>query len=177
VPVSTPVGHESDDPEAAESEDRPTIVPKFDVEEFARDSEVRQRVTPAAHEGGSSIERARRLYEDGQPEEALFVLAGLVQAVPFDEEARALSSECRVALEKDCLAAIGDLSAVLHVGVPPDMLRGLGLDHVSGFLLSRIDGLTDVESLLDVSGLPRLLALRHLRGLVTRGVVVSKRAR
>jgi hypothetical protein len=35
-----------------------------------------------------------------------------------------------------------------------------------------MDGATDAETILDISGLPRLLALRHLRSLLERGVVV-----
>jgi hypothetical protein len=35
-----------------------------------------------------------------------------------------------------------------------------------------IDGATNVESILDISGLPRLLALRHLRSLLDRGIIV-----
>ncbi len=64
----------------------------------------------------------------------------------------------------------------MHSGVPvvvvsPDELKGFGLDHVSGFLLSLMDGHTNVETLLDLCGLPRLQALRHLSDLMVRGVV------
>jgi hypothetical protein len=51
------------------------------------------------------------------------------------------------------------------------------LDNVSGFLLSLMDGATNVEAILDISGLPRLLALRHLRSLVERGIVVGASVR
>ena len=58
------------------------------------------------------------------------------------------------------------------VAVSPDELKRFTLDNVSGFLLSVMDGATDVEAILDISGLPRLLALRHLRSLLDRGIVV-----
>jgi hypothetical protein len=60
---------------------------------------------------------------------------------------------------------------VLVVAVSPNELLGYGLDHLSGFLLSLIDGATDVETVLDLCGRPRLLALSHLRDLVARGIV------
>jgi hypothetical protein len=48
------------------------------------------------------------------------------------------------------------------------------LDPRSAFLLSRLDGMSSVEDLLDISGMPRLEALRVLALLVRRGVVTVK---
>jgi hypothetical protein len=157
-----------DDPDV----DRPTLVPPFDVEAFARRSEMKQHAVSTAEE--PTVDVARRLFKQGNPEQALFLLARLLEQVPLHSEARELSKVCSVALEKECLAAIGSHSAVLVVTVGPDELKTLGLDHVSGFLLSLMDGVSDVDTLLDLCGLPRLLALRHLRDLVTRKVVSGK---
>ncbi len=151
-------------------EDRPTVVPSFDLQAFARDSEIRQRtVSPAA--GDNTLTEARRLLEEGDPEQALFLLARLLAATPLHAEANALSNECGAALERACWSAIGPASGILVVAVSSKELTGFRLDHVSGFLLSLMDGRTDVETMLDLSGVPRLLALRHLRGLVGRGIV------
>ena len=156
--------------ETDSEEDRPTVIPEFDPEDFARDSELKQR--PALPSSGeSTIDVARRHLQDGEPERALFLLSSLLEVAPFHAEANTLASECRVALERECLSAIGSVSTVLVVILSADELMGFGLDNVSGFLLSLLDGATDVESVLDLCGLPRLLALRHLRGLVARGVV------
>ena len=149
---------------------RPTLVPAFDPEAFARDSELKQRAARPAS-GEPTIDEARRLLAEGEAEEALFLLARLLEVVPLHAEASALSNECRAALERDCLSAVGTLSSVLVIAVPADELKGFGLDNMSGFLLSLIDGATDVETVLDLCGRPRLLALRHLRGLVDRGVL------
>ena len=48
------------------------------------------------------------------------------------------------------------------------------LEPRSAFLLSRIDGAMTVEDVLDVSGMPRLEALRVMALLVRRGAVVIK---
>jgi hypothetical protein len=45
------------------------------------------------------------------------------------------------------------------------------LDPRSAFLLSRLDGMSSADDLLDVSGMPRIEALRLLALLVRRGVV------
>jgi hypothetical protein len=53
--------------------------------------------------------------------------------------------------------------------------RAVGdLEPRSAFLLSRIDGSMTVEDVLDVSGMPRLEALRVMALLVRRGAVVIK---
>ncbi len=156
--------------EASPDSDRPTVPPSFDLDEFARDSEVRLRsVQPAT--GETTTDEARRLLEQGEPEMALFLLARLLQLAPMNADASALSQKCSVALEQQCWSVIGPHSTILVVAVSPGELKGFALDNVSGFLLALIDGRTNVETLLDLCGLPRLTALRHLRDLVTRGIV------
>ncbi len=78
------------------------------------------------------------------------------------------------ALERECLSEIGSASSVLVCVHSPEELMRFSLDNVSGFLLSLLDGTTDVEGVLDLCGLPRLLALRHLRELVRRAIVVAR---
>ena len=158
-------------PAVGDGDERPTVVPAFDPEAFARDSETRQRAASAG-EGEPTIDQARRLHLDGEHERALFLLASLLELAPLHPEATQLSSDCRGALERECLAVVGSESAILVAAVSTEELKGFALDNVSGFLLSVIDGATDVESILDISGLPRLLALRHLRSLLDRGIIV-----
>ncbi len=150
------------------------MLPPFDPDAFARDSEVKLHSVPPVT-GETTTEAARRLLADGEPEEALFLLARLLEQMPLDTEARALSAECSAALERDCWSLIGPPGGVLEIMVAPAELKGFALDNVSGFLLSLIDGATDVEALLDLAGLPQLLALRHLRSLLSRGIVGQKR--
>jgi hypothetical protein len=156
-------------------DDRPTVLPSFDVDAFARDSELRLRTAHPVALGETTTDEARQLLNEGRPEDALFLLARLLEQVPLDTEARRLSDECSTALEQECWSVIGARATILEVRLSPDELKAFGLDHVSGFLVSRIDGVTDVETLLDISGLGRLLALRHIRGLVARGIVVQRR--
>jgi hypothetical protein len=151
--------------------ERSTIVPEFDPEDFARDSEIKQRAA-VADGGEPTINQARRHHAAGEHEEALFLLTCLLELAPLHPEGSRLARDCRQALERECLAAIGSESAILVGAVSPEELKSFTLDNVSGFLLSTMDGATDVETILDISGLPRLLALRHVRGLLERGLVV-----
>jgi hypothetical protein len=150
--------------------DRPTVVPDFDPEAFAHDSEARQRVE-ANTASEPTLEQARRHFRAGQYDQALDVLTGLLASAPFHPQASTLAAECRTRLEQACLSALGSPTTVLRLAVTPDELKQFKLDSVSGFLLGQLDGLTDIETVLDVSGVPRLLALRHLRNLLERGIV------
>ena len=151
-------------------DERPTLVPEFDPKAFAHDSEVRQRAV-AALEGEANVDQARRCHRDGDHEQALFLLTPLLEHAPLHPEAMRLSLECRAALERECLAAIGSESTLLTVAITTDEVKRFALDPESGFLLSLMDGSLTVGAILDVSGLPRLHALRHLRNLLDRGIV------
>ena len=110
------------------------MLPPFDPDAFARDSEVKLHSVPPVT-GETTTEAARRLLADGEPEEALFLLARLLEQMPLDTEARALSAECSAALERDCWSLIGPPGGVLEIMVAPAELKGFALDNVSGFLL------------------------------------------
>lgn len=157
--------------EADSEHDRPTIVPDFDPESFARDSEIKQRVSAGAG-AEPTIDRARRLCDDGEYEQALFLLTSLLDLAPLHPEASRLAADCRAGLERQCLTALGSVSTVLVAGVPLKDLTSFALDNVSAFLFSLVDGATSVENILDSCGLPRLLALRHMRHMTERGVLV-----
>ena len=154
---------------SAAHKELPTLVPGFEASDFARESEVQRHA--ASEKAEPTIEQARRLHAAGDHERALFLLARLLELEPLHSEVEELLAECRVALERDCLAAIGSETAVLVPGVSTEDLKSFALDSVSGFLVSLIDGTATAGDLLDVAGLPRLLALRHLRNLMDRGII------
>lgn len=57
-------------------------------------------------------------------------------------------------------ATLGGL--IPRVAVLEHEIRWLGLDHRQGFLLSRLDGRSSVDDLVDLTGMPRLEVLRTL---------------
>jgi hypothetical protein len=65
----------------------------------------------------------------------------------------------------------GDLAAMPVLAAPLAELTRRPLDPRAAFLLSRIDGTLTYEEILDVAGMGRLEACRHLAHLLWRGII------
>jgi hypothetical protein len=132
--------------------ERPTMPPSFDICEYARDSETRATVA------------------NWQP------------PCEWTDELPTLSlrSESRVTtrpglgVEFADEAWIGSVSGPPSVAMPSDEIRHLPLDHRAGFMLSLIDGLTDIETLIELSAMPRVDALRIVRELFEADVIAFR---
>lgn len=112
-----------------ERTDWPTAPPQFDLEVFAKESDSRMRIArPAAD-----------------------VLLDLLDP----------SSEVRLAARPPIGDFLGleawasQVSGKLVVIAPVETLKQMPLDHRAGFLLSLMDGTIDLDTLIDVSGMPR----------------------
>jgi hypothetical protein len=68
-------------------------------------------------------------------------------------------------------AQLGSLSRVPHVVQSGGVIATLGLDHRAGFMLDRIDGMTSVDDLLDIAGMPRIDALYMIVTLLKHNVI------
>lgn len=81
---------------------------------------------------------------------------------PTDATALRYARSSRERLEQIYSSRLGTLERIPVVIVPDRSVRWLGLDHRAGFLLSRITGDHTVDEIVDVSGMPRLEALKTL---------------
>jgi hypothetical protein len=90
---------------------------------------------------------------------------------PEHPEARRYADSSRQKLEQLYTSRLGGPSSVPTVTVNAAEVRWLGIDHRAGFLLSRIDGETRVEDILDMSCMPRLEALKLLSELLQAGAI------
>jgi hypothetical protein len=70
---------------------------------------------------------------------------------------------------------IGDMTAVPIIAVPLHEISSHSLDHRTGFLLSRIDGMLTFEDILDVAGMPRMEAYQILSRLLRKGVIEARK--
>jgi hypothetical protein len=98
----------------------------------------------------------------------------LLSEDPSNLEAAECGENCRTVLEKMFAAKIGAVERVPVIIIPRAQLRWLSLDHRAGFILSLVDGTSTVEMILDVSGMPKLDALRILHELVQQRIVALR---
>jgi len=102
---------------------------------------------------------------------ALVVAESLLDGDPSNAEAARYAETCRERLRQMYAARLGALDKVPRVIVPPDQVRWLSLDHRAGFVLSCVDGYSNIEEILDVSGMPSLDALRVLYELLQQRII------
>jgi hypothetical protein len=141
-------------------------------------------------EDGGAFDLVNRAKPSLQPDlvgemEELYALDDLTGALRFAElvlgrepdnpQAKRCAENCRRRLLSLYQSKIGDLSAVPVPALDDTQLRWLGLDHRAGFLLSRVDGHSTVEEVLDICGMPRLEALKTLVDLLDRGAIRVER--
>jgi hypothetical protein len=102
---------------------------------------------------------------------ALEIAESILQIDPVNADAIECAEECRSTLQQMYTARIGPMDRVPVVMVPREQLRWLSIDHRAGFLLSHIDGVSSLEMILDVSGMPTLDALKILCELAQQRVI------
>jgi len=92
-------------------------------------------------------------------------------------EAAECGESCRSVLENMYAARLGPVDLVPMVIVPRTQMQWLSIDHRAGFVLSLIDGSSTLEMVVDMSGMPKLDALRILYELVQQRIVAFKSPR
>lgn len=102
---------------------------------------------------------------------ALEIAEKLLAISPMDAAARKGAEHCRGVLRQMYTTRIGPLDRVPVVMVPRDQLRWLSIDHRAGFVLSLVDGVSSLDMILDVSGMPQLDTLRILSELAQQRII------
>jgi hypothetical protein len=102
---------------------------------------------------------------------ALEIAEKLLEDDPDNEAVTVVAESCRGILKQMYTARIGPLDRVPLVMVARDQLRWLSIDHRAGFVLSLVDGVSSLEMILDVSGMPELDALRILSELAQQRII------
>jgi hypothetical protein len=110
-------------------------------------------------------------YAMGDFSGALVLAEGILEKNPTHPEAPRYAQSCRDVLTQMYSARLGPLDQRVIVAVPSDQIRWLTLDHRAGFLLSLADGGITIDQILDISGMPRLDALRIMYQLLDQRVI------
>jgi hypothetical protein len=91
-----------------------------------------------------------------------------------DDEARACADACRAKLIARYVASIGSLEQVPVLVAPLAEIDAGVLDPRAAFVLSQVDGHTNLDAILDVSGMPALETLRIVSELARRRIIAFR---
>ncbi len=154
------------DPSHAEALD---FIQTADRRSVPREETAPERRTERARDDAWA--EARRQIAAGELEEALELLSRSIEGASFSLEREATIELVRSTLFCDYRTTVGDLASVPVVIADPSELTQYNLPANAGFLLSLLDGVTDLESLVTVSGMDTFEALRTTRKLIDVGLV------
>ncbi len=129
--------------------------------------------TPSAprDERDMLLAAAEDLYHSEDYQGALEMLEILQSTGKLPETAQRLRERCQRFLQEEYVTLFSDASQTPRLNVSFQQLSTLELDHRAGFLLSQIDGRTNLRDLLLLSNLPEFNFLRILHQLLQKGII------
>ncbi|HEY2514222.1 MAG TPA: hypothetical protein VGI39_25320 [Polyangiaceae bacterium] len=144
----------------------------YEKDPFAQlGSEASSPPAGVADEAELPLTDMRNRFALGDYTGALSLAQQILGEDPGNVEAIRCAEESEAKLVQMYTARIGPLDRVPMVVVAREQLRWLSIDHRAGFLLSHIDGISNLEMILDVSGMPLLDALKILAELAQQRVI------
>jgi hypothetical protein len=120
---------------------------------------------------GWLINRARSEQDAGHFPMAVVAIDLALEQHPDSAVAQKLIHSNRDVLYDVYRSFLGNMHAIPSLAMAMDKIPLHELDHRAAFLLSRVDGVLTLEDVLDVSGMARLEAFRHLTRLILRGIL------
>jgi len=122
--------------------------------------------------GGDPVGEMHESFASGDYGQALSIADRILAAEPSHALARAFRADCCAALEDVYAFRLGPMDRIPTIARVPATTDPLfANEHRAGFLLSRVDGVSTLETIVDACGMPKLDALRILTDLVQRGIV------
>ena len=127
-----------------------------------------------AHRLAQLLERARLHMRQGEFEPALEILDGLRGEFPGDESLRRLNAEAEAAFVEKAYRHFLPPAKIPVLARRIEQLSTQTLTPTEFFLLSRIDGIWDVKSIVQVAPLREADTLRSLKRMREGGLIVLK---
>lgn len=157
---------------------RPTVIPKFDPQKYADDSEIRERMPTITDEVALEQARLQSLVQSLPPPRPAYSTApaslmGPRDSMPEieidvgDTDLELLPVEEQVAILRVRLAPLTRVPVFARPLGEIGVLEDPKAAYVSGF----IDGVLPLETIIDVTGLPEIDTLRILDRLSANGAI------
>lgn len=126
---------------------------------------------PRSMRRGPSAVEMEDLFSSGDYAGALAIAEELLARDSTHVDALDCVERSRAALRASYQSSLGPLDRVPVLAITQDQLRWLTIDHRAGFILSHVDGISNLEEIIDISGMRELDALAILAELATRKVI------
>jgi hypothetical protein len=130
----------------------------------SKEDRTRRRIT-------TLFERASEWQQSGDFERAVAAVDLALSEDPNSALAQKLIHRHRDIMTNVLAAFLGELERIPVLARPLHELANAPISPRAAFLLSRVDGILSLDEILDVSGMPRLEAMRYLCQLVLRGIL------
>lgn len=114
---------------------------------------------------------ARRELKEDNVDEALSVLHQVLQREPKNEDAQTLLTEAEERFVKKVYASNFSPQSIPTILVQPDSLTHEEISPQEGFVLSRINGVWDVESILSICPFREADSLRMMKTLLDKKII------
>ncbi len=167
--------------ELAPSAPRPTVIPKFDPSQFAEDSEIRERMPTLTDEAALEHARLLSLPSNAPPPRSTqrSTMPGPLDnprdsSVEIDvgeDDFDALGPEVQIEVLRASLSPLGRVPMLAR------QLSEIGsalADPKTAYIVGFVDGILPLETIIDVTGLSELDALRVLDRLVLQGILIFR---
>ncbi|CAN5273357.1 hypothetical protein BH11MYX1_BH11MYX1_22180 [soil metagenome] len=144
-----------------------SILDEIDIDEppnEAREDRTRRRIS-------ALIKRASAWSSQMELDKAAAAVDLALSEDPNSALAQKLIHRNRDAIMAIFQSFLGNLDRQPQLSRPLHELASAPISPRAAFLLSRIDGMLTIDEILDVSGMPRLEAYRHLTQLFLRGIL------
>jgi hypothetical protein len=168
------VSSEPNDPDEPHASDRPTEIPEFDLQKFAR-RDVDRSTDPEVRVSAETDPRLLKVAEKLEIREyatAEALAREILKTRPNDIVALSCLDECGAGVEALRVFSTTALDKVPSTAIGGPPLHDLRLDHRAGFILSLIDGISSISTILDMCPLPRAEALTVIFALVEDRIIV-----
>jgi hypothetical protein len=116
-------------------------------------------------------EQLKARYNVGDFSGTLDLANDILKDDPGNIEALNYRQTCRETLLRMYESRIGDIKRVPRLLVSANELMWRNLDPTTGFVLSRFDGMSSFEDVIDISGLPRFETCRIVARLLQDGIL------
>jgi hypothetical protein len=157
----------------AQRRSRPDVLEPI-VDEPPEERRPRRRTSRPPRASAAPVDRRTQMRERlelGDYSGALAAAEEISKSGDEDEEVKRIDAECRRVLIGMYESRIGSFARAPAVVVSPQELVWRSLDATAGFVLSRIDGTSTFEDIVDVSGLSRFETCRILNQLLQDGII------